>query len=84
MEFASVHKADIALAAIDIRYWGVKRTSRGHAAMSANDPKWTRRGPTICSAYGATTHDLGSFASSLRTIDIWEMMQPCWVIMFGW
>ena len=46
------HYADITTGLSDVRFRGVKRTSIGHAAMSAYDPKrtWTedQRGPRRC------------------------------------
>ena len=35
------HLADITLAAWNVRFWGVKQTSRLSGLMSANDPKRT-------------------------------------------
>jgi len=35
------HKADMAIALRDVRFWGVKRTLIGYAPMSAFDPERT-------------------------------------------
>jgi hypothetical protein len=41
MEGGFWHKADMPLMPVNVRFRGVKRTSRGHAQMSASDPKRT-------------------------------------------
>ena len=44
------HKADMAITLRNVRFRGVKRTLRGHALMSAFDPKRTFATKFCCDA----------------------------------